>query len=231
LSPRPATRPSRLFFLGWLGAFFVTANGWRKDVERNGLATAIHTRLTVFVVASIVGGLLVRIPRTALPVAAIEAFTSIAAVFALLALVACGLLFARIDEFVLAFLIIEILAALAPLVLKARAAFAQHAEIMVRELQIIFGLDAIAGKLGVARHILVFFEQLRGIAPLTIVLAVPRLSAEVLSPLSPATAPAAATLSIVDQMPTSLRSVVSPLGPQSGRTASADPDPLVPVSR
>jgi hypothetical protein len=77
---------------------------------------------------------------------------------------------------------------------------------MVCELQIIFGLDAVAGKLGVARHALVLFEQLGGIATLAIVLPIARLPAtEVLAPaLSPA-APAAA-LSIIDQMPTSLRS-------------------------
>ena len=77
---------------------------------------------------------------------------------------------------------------------------------MVRKLQIIFGLDPVARELRVARHALVFFEQLGGIAALAIVLAVARLSAEVLVPrLSTAAAPAAA-LTIIDQMPTSLRS-------------------------
>ena len=104
---------------------------------------------------------------------------------------------------------------------------------MIRELEIIFGLDAVARELGVARHALVFLEQLGGIAALAIVLAVSRLSAEILTPLSPTTAPAAA-LSIVDQMPPSLAVVASPLGPQSGRAAhridpGAAPDPLVPV--
>jgi hypothetical protein len=78
---------------------------------------------------------------------------------------------------------------------------------MVRVLQIIFGLDPVAGELRIARHALVLLEQLGGVAALAIVLAVARLSAEVPSAsLSPATAPAAA-LTIVDQMPTSLRSV------------------------
>jgi len=88
---------------------------------------------------------------------------------------------------------------------------------MVRELEIIFGLDAVARELRITRHALVFFEQLRGIAPLPIVLAVPRLSTEILSPLSPTTAPAAA-LTIIDQMPTSLRSVAVPFA--SGGAAS-----------
>jgi hypothetical protein len=76
---------------------------------------------------------------------------------------------------------------------------------MIGELQIIFGLDAVARELRVARHALVFLEQLGGIAALAIVLPVARLSAEVLTSLPPATAPAAA-LTIVDQMPTSSRS-------------------------
>jgi hypothetical protein len=72
---------------------------------------------------------------------------------------------------------------------------------MVGELQIIFALHAVAGELRVARHVLVLFEELRRIAALAIVLAV---SAEVWVPLPPAAA-TAATLSIVDQMPTSLK--------------------------
>ena len=50
---------------------------------------------------------------------------------------------------------------------------------MVRELEIIFGLDAVARELRIARHALVFLEQLGGIAALAVVLAVARLSAEV----------------------------------------------------
>jgi len=43
---------------------------------------------------------------------------------------------------------------------------------MVRELEIIFGLDAIPGELHVARQRLVLLEQLGGIAALAIVLAI-----------------------------------------------------------
>ena len=43
---------------------------------------------------------------------------------------------------------------------------------MVRILEIIFGLDAVALHLRVAREALVFFEQLGGIAALPVVLAV-----------------------------------------------------------
>jgi hypothetical protein len=43
---------------------------------------------------------------------------------------------------------------------------------MVRELEVIFGLDPVAGKLGVARHVLVLFEQLRGIAAAALLTAI-----------------------------------------------------------
>jgi hypothetical protein len=76
---------------------------------------------------------------------------------------------------------------------------------MVRILQIIFGLDPITRELRVTSEVLVLFEQLGGVPALTVVLPVPRLSAEVLPPLSTAAAPAAA-LTIIDQNATSLRS-------------------------
>jgi hypothetical protein len=53
--------------------------------------------------------------------------------------------------------------------------------------------------LRVARHALVFLEQLRGITALAILLPVAWLAAKVLAPLSTTTAPAAA-LSIIDQI-------------------------------
>ena len=91
---------------------------------------------------------------------------------------------------------------------------------MVGELEIIFALDAVAGELRVARHALVLFEQLRRVAALPVVLAIASgLSPEVLAPLSPTAAPAAA-LSIIDQMPTSLTQKLSP-SPEAGRPARA----------
>jgi len=80
---------------------------------------------------------------------------------------------------------------------------------MVRELEIIFGLDAVTRKLGIARHALVFLEQLSGIAALTVILAVARLSAGVRPPLSTAAA-TAATLTIVDQICASLQADNAP---------------------
>jgi hypothetical protein len=75
---------------------------------------------------------------------------------------------------------------------------------MVRELKVIFGLDPVARELRVASKALVLLKQLGGIPALAVILPVSGLP-EILAPLSPATAPAAA-LTIIDQMPTSSRS-------------------------
>jgi hypothetical protein len=133
---------------------------------------------------------------------------------ALLAFRALGAFFRRslfpgLGQFLVAVLVVELVLAARTLILEPGAALAQHAEIMVRELQIIFGLDPVARKLGIARHALVFLKQLGGIAALAIVLPVARLSAEVPASL-PTTAAPTAALSIIDQIPTSLRSSCSP---------------------
>ena len=53
-----------------------------------------------------------------------------------------------------------------------RTPILEHAEIMIGELQIIFGLNAIPGELHVARQCLIFLEQLGGITALAIVLTI-----------------------------------------------------------
>ena len=100
---------------------------------------------------------------------------------------------------------------------------------MLRELKIIFALNAVAGELGIARHGLVFLKQLRRIAALPVILPVASgMTPEVLASLPPTTAPAAA-LSIVDQMPTSLTSSFPlHLEPAGRRIATPGPDPFVP---
>ncbi len=83
-----------------------------------------------------------------------------------------------------------------------RATFGEHAEIMVGELEIIFGEHAVAGLLRVARKRFVFFEQLRGIAARAIVDAVAHFGPSVLLTLAILAAPAATAtglLTIVDQ--------------------------------
>ena len=97
--------------------------------------------------------------------------------------------------------VIDILAPRAALFVEPRAAFAEHAEIMVGELEIIFGLNAVTRKLGIARHALVFLEQLRRIATLPIVAGVAAaVTRHSLGTLSTTAATAtSAVLTIIDQ--------------------------------
>jgi hypothetical protein len=146
------------------------------------------------------------------PIIALRAVVALRAVIALAAIVVVIVAFAGIELIVVAVVVVHVVAAARPLLVEARLAFAEHAEIMVRILQIIFGLDAVARKLRVARHALVLFEQLRRIATLAIVLAIAGLSAPgIRSSLPTATAPAA-TLTIIDQMLLPYAVVASPLG-------------------
>ena len=107
-------------------------------------------------------------------------------------------------RFLVAVAIILVARAALILFLEARATVFQHAEIMIGELEVIFGLHAVAGELHVARERLIFFEQLCGIAALAIVLAIAiRTTGHTLGTLSTATATAAA-LAIIDQESCSL---------------------------
>ncbi len=133
--------------------------------------------------------------------------TLLLAIIVILALILGG------NRFVAALVIVLVAAATLILLLEARAAIFEHAEIMIRELKVIFGLHAITGKLHVARQCLIFFEQLGGIAALAVVLAIAiRTTGHTLGTLSTATATAAA-LTIVDQQFCSL----SHRAPQRGR--------------
>ena len=97
-----------------------------------------------------------------------------------------------------------VLAAPGLIFLKARPRFGKHAEIMISELQIIFGVDPVALHLGVARQRLVFLEQLGRIAARPIINAIavfgttPRIATTLRA--LPATTATAAGLTIVDQV-------------------------------
>jgi hypothetical protein len=102
-----------------------------------------------------------------------------------------------------AFLIIVTAATLGLLLLVAGTAFLEHAEIVVGVLQIIFGLDAVARKLRVARQRLIFLQQLGSIAALAVILPVAGAPGHALRALSTA-ATTTAALTIVDQLVVSL---------------------------
>jgi len=115
---------------------------------------------------------------------------------------------------------------------------------MVGVLEIIFGLDPVAGELGVTRQRLVFLKQLGGVAALAIVLPVAGVSGHALGAL-PTAAATPAALTIVDQnllslslVPASPVTVLSSLPKESvgpvavGRPApEAQVDPPFAVSR
>jgi hypothetical protein len=110
----------------------------------------------------------------------------------------CGQLLVGLDLF----LFVVAAAALRLLLLEARTAFLEHPEIMVGILEVIFGLDAIPGQLRIARQRLIFFQKLRSIAALAIVLPIAGTAGHALRALSAATTTAA--LTIVDQLVVSL---------------------------
>ena len=96
--------------------------------------------------------------------------------------------------------IVVAVAAKALLLFLPRAVVGQDPEIMIREMQIIFGVDAVALRLGIARQILVFLKKLGGIAARTIVDAIARIAAPAITlraRIIPATT--AAGLTIIDQ--------------------------------
>src|SRR6185436_16140314 len=80
--------------------------------------------------------------------------------------------FARGIGLLLLVLFVLIIVARAALLLEAGAILVEDAEIMVRILEIIFGLDPIPAHLRVAGHALILFQQLGGIAALAVVLAI-----------------------------------------------------------
>jgi hypothetical protein len=221
-----AARTARRFLLGFDRLRFIAADGRRKHVERDRLAT-VHPSPVAFGILACPGFVALFAPGTALT---IEALAAILALRTLLG----GDFFASLGELLVTFVFVDLVLTPRALFLEARAILAEHAEIMVGVLKIIFGLDPIARELRVPSHALVFFEQLSGIAALAIVLAVARLAAEIptAAPLSSATAPAAA-LSIVDQNAYVLTQCIIAPSPQAGRAALIwrGSDPLVPVSR
>ncbi len=177
------------------------------------VASDARTLTTGWTLGTVLTVTAIRALAAILAVIARLALSAVLAVVTLLTVTALGtfiLIVAGVEHLLVAILVVEIVFALAAgiLILEARAALAEHAKIMVGVLQVIFRLHAVAGELRVARHALVFLQELGGVAALAIVLPVTGLAAEVLAPRSAtATTTPAAVLSIVDQMPTSLRSV------------------------
>jgi hypothetical protein len=183
----------------------------RKNAERDPLLAFVLVALFAFLLASAVG--------TSLAVAAITTLESVAtfepvtSAFAIAAWPLTSIVAIIVGRFILGdqlfvalelFLIFAARAALGLLLLEARTIILEHSKIMVGVLQIIFGLDAVAGELRVARQALVFLEQLRRIAALPVILTIAaRTARHSLRTLS-AAATTTAALTIVDQILVSL---------------------------
>ncbi|MBB6504694.1 hypothetical protein F4693_001671 [Sphingomonas endophytica] len=113
---------------------------------------------------------------------------------------------ALVAEIVAVVELIEVVALAAHrlLVVRPAALVREDTEIMIRELQIIFSVDAITRHLRVAGHVLVFLEQLRGIAPRATVDPVAAVTLSMAAAtltllLATTTAATATVLTVVDQ--------------------------------
>lgn len=124
-----------------------------------------------------------------------------------LAAIVCAVIPALVEAAIVAvtILVIEVgrrLITPGALLFKTGAAFAQHPEIMIRKLQIIFGHHPITLHLGIAGKALIFLVKLAGIATRPAVQAVATLRRVIgaVRRARPTAAATAAVLSIVDQL-------------------------------
>ena len=217
----PAPRASLDHFRAFALVLRYGSDCRRQSFERNSLVIAAALLAVALAAVILVAIVTAVTARTILTLRAFALWATLLAGGTLRTLVV-ALLFAAfgLDQIIFAFVLVTILATLAALIFEAGAALAEHTVIMVGELEEIFGLDPVPSKLGVARHVLIFLEQLGSIAALTIVRAVAGLSPDILASLPPATA-TAATLTIIDQIQTSLTKKKLPLSLQTGRAALA----------
>ena len=131
---------------------------------------------------------------------------------------AFGLVSEIVVEIAIGLIAVGLVVATRALILEARAAFAEHAEIMVSKLEIIFRHHAIALCLGVTRERLVLLVKLVGVAAGAIVDPVAAICTTALTirPGPAAAPPAATVLTIVYQRLAVLVLVVTVTTPRVG---------------
>jgi hypothetical protein len=194
----------------WLGLLLVARAALGTLTTRTLFARAVVPRAivtrTLFTRPVLTGTIVTR----AVLAVAIAALVALAARLTILTVLPFGTLLAfltRLVERILVAVSVEalivaifVIVLVGTLILEPRAGFAQHAEVVIRELEIIFGLHTVAGELRIAGHVLVLFEQLRGVAPAALFAATAATAAstETSRLLTPTTATAAA-LAIVHQ--------------------------------
>jgi hypothetical protein len=111
---------------------------------------AIQARLPLGPIAPILPLLTFR------PLIPIRPVATFGTVVALGTIVVRPLLVVAVELILVTVIVVELFATLRALFFEPGAALAEHAEIMIRELQIIFRLDTVARELGVTRHALIF---------------------------------------------------------------------------
>jgi hypothetical protein len=127
---------------------------------------------------------------------------------------------------------VELVALLAArLFLDAAALVGENAEIMIRELEIIFGVHPIALALRVACQVLVFLQQLAGIAPRAAVDPVPVVAAALTALTRAAPAIAATTAATIITAATATAAVLLPIVDQSTVLVLKTKTGLAPGSR
>ena len=154
-------------------AFLFTREGIIRGFEFGGIAVVASARLARPRLAIAV---ILVIAAATLAIALVLLVTAIARTTVTAAIVA-AIIIVVIVRLVLA----AIVAALALRLCKARLVVGDHAQVVVRELQIVFSLHAIAIVLGVLRKLLVLVEQLRSIAPRAAVDAIGRIGAALIA--------------------------------------------------
>lgn len=152
-------------------------------------------------ISALIGSIFAHLaPRRTVAIA-IAALATVIVLIVLIDLIAGGFVLRVIGaDIVTKILVVLDVVALAPIFLEARAAFVEYAEIMVRELEIIFRHDPVTLGLCVARKILVLLMKLRRVATCTVIYAIALIGPTLagLWPLAAAAAPAAG-LTIVHQ--------------------------------
>jgi len=214
-TPDPAARSA-----GRILASFVPLLAFDRAIAGSRNRRGEHVeRNALFILLLLFGPVLARLEaRTFAPgLATITALTTIATITAAIAAVAVilvalaailGLALVAVvlilggNLLVLILILIFVggeVAALPALLLEARPALVENAEIMVGELQIEFGLHPVAGQLRITRQRLIFLVELRRIAALAIVLAIAVITGVGRALPAAAAATPAAVLTIVDQ--------------------------------
>jgi len=205
--------PARRIVPGLVAALFrpalVRASGGFGIIVKNVFALAVPLMLTFGTFGALLA-IAVIVIAIGLALAAwiallhllLRLIALVPAIIATLVILTLIALLIAVAAVLIAEIVAEIVLLTGALLLEARAILIQDAEIVIRELKIIFGADAVALHLRVARQILVFLKKLGGIAARPIVETIATIGTTRLTVtrlLAPTAAPAT-VLTVVHQL-------------------------------